>query len=45
MSIRIEPLTSSPLICAALSDILVETVAHGGRQFLSGRSFYLPLKT
>src|SRR5215813_6789489 len=27
---RIEPLTSSATTCGALSDILVETVAHGG---------------
>jgi ribosomal protein S18 acetylase RimI-like enzyme len=27
---RIEPLTSSAAVCAALSDILIETVAHGG---------------
>jgi ribosomal protein S18 acetylase RimI-like enzyme len=27
---RIEPLASSPSVCTALSDILIETVAHGG---------------
>ena len=30
LPIRIEPLTSSSVICAALSEMLVETVAHGG---------------
>lgn len=28
--IRIEPLSPSPAICSALSEMLVETVAHGG---------------
>ena len=30
LPIRIEPLTSSSVICTALSEMLVETVAHGG---------------
>jgi ribosomal protein S18 acetylase RimI-like enzyme len=30
LPIRIEPLISSSVICAALSEMLVETVAHGG---------------
>jgi ribosomal protein S18 acetylase RimI-like enzyme len=30
LPIRIKPLTSSSVICVALSEMLVETVAHGG---------------
>jgi ribosomal protein S18 acetylase RimI-like enzyme len=30
LPIRIEPLTSSSVICSALSEMLVEAVAHGG---------------
>ena len=30
LPIKIEPLTPSPVICTALSEMLVETVAHGG---------------
>jgi ribosomal protein S18 acetylase RimI-like enzyme len=30
MPIRIEPLTSAPAVCAGLSEILIEAVAHGG---------------
>jgi hypothetical protein len=37
--IRIAPLTASPRVCAALSEILVETVANGGSV-----SFMHPLK-